>query len=184
MCSADEQGTRRSLGEVVGGVHGGKYQFGLRGDAGYTGDAFASALASSSSADATRDAADDEPWPRWAMELRRPRGGSVAEAPENEMTPLRLVDGSATVRVTNAYRTWERFYASVLPRSASFAIEPCSGPLAPRGGANNVCDAAKPYSDHVDIRVRKVGDSPISDSEEEAVLLVRTEEDQWLWRLE
>ena len=160
-------------------------QFSLRGDAGFQGDAFASALASSCD-DATRDSdSDAQPWPKWATELRRPRGGSVAEAPADEVQLLVLpTDGAATVRVTNVFRSWDRFYATVLPASgaddAAFQVAPVCGDLAPRGGANNVCDESKPYRDHVDITIaRRAGDARTA----QAMLLVRTEEEQWIWRI-
>ena len=57
----------RSLSEAVGGVHGGKYQF---GPGSFTGDAFAAALASSSSEDCVASDSDGEPWPAWARELK------------------------------------------------------------------------------------------------------------------
>lgn len=177
------ENTPRAVGDVVGGVHGGKYQFGTRGDAGFTGDAFAAALASSGTESAVESAADSEPWPRWATELRRPRGGAVAEAPVEEITTVDMTGGVATVRVRNVYRSWERFYASVVPAdaAAAYSVEPSSGPLSPRGGANNVCDESKPYLDFADVTVRM---RPGAAAVEGATLLVRTEEEQWVVRLE
>ena len=60
------------------------------------------------------------------------------------------------------------------------------GHLAPRGGANNVCDESKPYSDSVELTVRMRGgdggqrDGPCVCG---VVVLVRTEEDSWLFQL-
>ena len=77
----------------------------------------------------------------------------------------------------------ERFHASILPGTTGadkLAIEPTCGPLAPRGGANNVCDPNKPYTDYADIKVIREG---VKAGAEAATLLVRTEEEQWLFRL-
>ena len=92
--------------------------------------------------------------------------------------------------MTNIYRTWEPWFASIIPSeedegvlSAFVLDEPHSGNLAPRGGANNVCDVSKPYEDSVDLVVRAspVGEAPPSD--EASLLLIRTEEDCWLYKI-
>ena len=54
------------LSDAVGGVHGGKYQFGPRGDAGFVGGAFADSLAASDSLSAGVQAGSSELWPTWA----------------------------------------------------------------------------------------------------------------------
>ena len=71
------------------------------------------------------------------------------------------------VLIKNEERSWERYYAFILPyykegtecsagddhvhvansASSCFGITPNMGSLAPRGGASNVCDESKPYSD-------------------------------------
>ena len=181
-CLCMDERAKKTIGDVVPGVHGGKYQFSDRGFEGFAGDEFASALAASSASGAT-DGADDEPWPKWATELRRPRGGDVSEASVEEVEWVEMgTDGSATVRVANIYRSWDRFYATIFADDAAVSapfvvVGPSSGDLAPRGGANNVCDASKPYLDHVDIVVQA------REAGREATLLVRTEEEQWIFRL-
>ena len=172
-----------SLGDAVGGVHGGKYQF---GPTSYTGSAFAEALASSSSLEdsCTRDP-EDQAWPAWALRLK--------ECSDVEAS-LCMVDGEANVEVSNLLRTWEPWYASFLLdadaveavppaiiASTGFEVEPCSGTLAPRGGANNVCDATKPYRDSATITVRWRGAESLAQG---ARLLVKTEEAQWLFWLQ
>ena len=107
----------------------------------------------------------------------------MADAPADEVQTIALSEsGSAKLRVTNVYRSWERFYATVLPpaAAAAFSIEPTCGDLAPRGGANNVCDEAKPYMDFAEVTVSRRADVAL---EEAATLLVRTEEEQWIFRL-
>ena len=183
-CLCMDERAKKTLGDVVGGVHGGKYQFSTRGFEGFAGDEFASALAASS-ANGASDDAGDEPWPKWATELRRPRGGDVSEASAEEVEWVEMgTDGSSTVRVANIYRSWDRFYATIFADEAANAVDapfvvvgPSCGDLAPRGGANNVCDASKPYLDHADIVVQA------REAGREATLLVRTEEEQWLFRL-
>ena len=161
------------LSDAVGGVHGGKYQFGPRGDAGFVGGAFADSLLQTAC--------------RLACSLRLT---SVAQVGHSSLLPVPR-SGHARVRVTNIYRTWEPWFASIIPSeegegvlSAFVLDEPHSGNLAPRGGANNVCDVSKPYEDSVDLVVRRaspVGEAPPSD--EASLLLIRTEEDCWLYKI-
>ena len=128
-----------------------KYQFGAAA-ASFDGAKLAEALAS------RRDLDDD---------AQLPEGDTVQPAWAAKMTPSEAFDatfqfsGSCrrhSVRITNAYRTWEQYYAAVLPHTsagregsietapeAAFEIVNPSGVLAPRGGANNVCDPTKPY---------------------------------------
>ena len=169
----------KRVADVVGGVHGGKYQFGPRGFEGYAGGQFASALAASTATGAT-DGSANEPWPSWASELRRPRGGGVQDAAAEDVHQVELgPSGTVTLRVTNVYRTWERFYVSLYSDGGEgadplFEVTPRSGDLAPRGGANNVCDVSQPYLDHVDLVVEaRTADGA-------ATMLVRTEEDRAL----
>ena len=170
------------LGEAVGGVHSGKYHFDLTKS--LEGESFASALASSSGPTTQMDCyvTDDsnETWPKWATRTR----GQVSE----DELPRVVVpaDGMATVKVVNPLRTWEPFYASIFLRAEGegiieadeFAVSPRKGTLAPRGGANNVCDPSKPYSDAIELTVlrQRAGRG--------ARLLVRTEEEQWMFLLE
>ena len=140
-------------------------------DAGYTGGAFAEALATSGAADETRDA-DAEAWPVWATERK---GRSFEEG------ELSLQGGAGTCSITNAYRTWERYYVSVLPLEARgrFAVRPECGWLAPRGGANNACDPSKPYADRAVIEVERLEEGEATAAQQ--LLLIRTEEEQWLF---
>ena len=181
-----------SIGEVVKGLHGGKYQFDAGG--GYAtpkpcarevahptprhchgrdraaGMAFAEALAS------TRDSAPDVQAsvevPQWARRLAPERdklAGALAIAPGSQ----------SSVVVQNRYKTWEPFFVTLHPPEAPWEVGPSQGTLAPRGGANNVCDPSKPYADTQALVVRchggEVGD--------EALLVVGTEEKQWTYSL-
>ena len=117
-------------------------------------------------------------WPQRGLGALFP-GAGLGEASQNGLLWV-LEDGSAVVRVQNVYRTWERFYATVLDADdgARIEISPSCGDLAPRGGANNVCDPDKPYRDWAELRIRATGLV-----RGEASLLVRTEEEQWLFTL-
>mmetsp|Transcript_30402 Transcript_30402/g.71639 ORF Transcript_30402/g.71639 Transcript_30402/m.71639 type:complete len:194 (-) Transcript_30402:102-683(-) len=159
-----------SIGEVVKGLHGGKYQFDAGGGDRAAGMAFAEALAS------TRDSAPDVQAsvevPRWAQRLvpeRDKLAGALAIAPGSQ----------GSVVVQNRYKTWEPFFVTLHPPEAPWEVGPSQGTLAPRGGANNVCDPSKPYADTQALVVRchggEVGD--------EALLVVGTEEEQWTYSL-
>ena len=94
--------------------------------------------------------------------------------------------------VTNRYRTWEPWYASVVSSApgaaAPFTVTPNHGTLAPRGGANNVCDETKPYADFASLRVAATAEveaamGAAAGAPAEAHLVVGTEEEQWTWEL-
>eukprot|EP00965_Chrysotila_dentata_P104852 3463001-Pleurochrysis_carterae.AAC.1 len=100
-----------------------------------------------------------------------------------------LTDRGAPVdsQVKNMYKTWEPFVAAVLPAddsasalqaAAEFELHPTAGTFAPRGGANNVCDPDKPYSDSQTLNVRWRGGEG-----GEAWLVIKTEESQWSYKL-
>ena len=178
-----------SLGDAVGGVHGGKYQF---GSTSYDGESFAAALASSGASSSAQGESDDEPWPDWATSLRpnSMEAERVVVEAENEA-------GEACVTISNPLRTWEPWYASCIASppdaaatrdgsppnlaDAAFEVSPRKGTLAPRGGANNVCDPSSPYSDSARLTIRWRGGAGAMRQQRSTSLLVRTEEDQWLF---
>ena len=132
--------------------------------------AFAEALASTPPS--APEAPDSGEMPLWAQRL----------VPEHETLAgaLVLAPGSqGSVVVRNRYKTWEPFFATLHTADAPWEVEPSQGTLAPRGGANNVCDPSKPYGDAHTLVVRcrggEVGD--------EALLLIGTEEEQWTYAL-
>ena len=143
----------RQVSDWVGGVHGGKYEFGSPGSVSGAGQDFASALASGGNGvTGTTQADDANELPRWvhAMQPQEPPTGNLSFAAAGDV---------CEVLVVNRFRTWERFVARLVPEDAatSFLLEPCAGILAPRGGANNACDASKPYPDSATVRVVHVG---------------------------
>ena len=102
---------------------------------------------------------------------REKLAGALAIAPGSE----------GLVVVHNRYKTWEPFFVALHPPEAghAWAVEPWQGTLAPRGGANNVCDPSKPYSDTQTLAVRCCG----GEVGDEALLVVGTEEEQWTYSL-
>lgn len=158
------QQPRRSVASVVGSLHGGKYDFGA---ASADAQQFAAALASSTAASAAdADADSDSGRPSWASTW-------LAEVDRDGVLRFNAQGSSTTVDVTNIYSTWEPYYASVLGDGASaFELGQAEGTLAPRGGANNVCDPSKPYSDRACVVIKCVR-IPAS-----AILLIRTEQSQ------
>ena len=110
--------------------------------------------------------------PRWAQRLAPER--------DNLAGALVIAAGSqGSVVVRNRYKTWEPFFATLHPAEASWELEPLQGTLAPRGGANNVCDPSKPYADTQELVVRCSG----GEVGDEALLVVGTEEEQWTYSL-
>ena len=180
------------MADVVLGLHGGKYNFGAGGAQAAAGEAFASSLATSSSSSSAAAAAEEEEVevevPRWAQELVVPAEDSL----EGMLAFDAAARGAARVTVKNECRTWEPFVAAVVLDDTAaaadgggggggggfFAVSPRRGHFAPRGGANNVCDAAKPYADWCEFTVRYSGGGvPPA-----ASLVVKTES-PWTWRL-
>ena len=175
---AEPRREMRQVSDWVGGVHGGKYEFGSPGSVSGAGRDFASALASGGQGVTEVTQADDaDELPRWARAMQ----------PQEPPTAILSFGAAGDVRevlVVNRFRTWERFFARLVPEdaAASFRLEPCGGTLAPRGGANNVCDASKPYPDSATVRVVHVGgEAPASASA--CCVLVGTEEEQWTYAL-
>lgn len=172
------------LSSIVGGLHGGKYQFGAGGAQSFVGAGFADSLATANAAqvDIEGSGVSAEEAPKWAQVLM-PQPLQVAGT-----VSFSAGHDEANVRVQNTYRTWEPWVAAVVtvdgsePAAPNFSVAPTSGTLAPRGGANNVCDASKPYHDGVVLGVRCTA-PPAVDHAEQQFLVVKTEEEQWTFAL-
>lgn len=202
----DDGSIRNTVGDYVKNVHGGKYQFEEHGGGGMNsvGQQFAESLYSSSSSslsydtddvDDNDDDKDISEWPRWAQNM-----GMASESSPNIRDTLVLNSStpSVSVQVTNQERTWEEFYVKVIDGNNNNAmgdiiieIEPVHGVLAPRGGANNVCDPNQPYSDSVTINVRLSNNANAEDgatdgtinNNDEFLLVIGTEEDKWYYEI-
>jgi hypothetical protein len=150
----------RSIGDVVQGLHGGKYQF---NDAGisFEGKAFAENGYGPTSIE--EDTYENEPLPQWALRMK---GITQMEGcPE-----LSIDSGSISIQIKNVERSWEKYYAFLVGENAgSLAVEPNVGILAPRGGTETFQDNAKLTITGI------VGDNCIW-------LVVGTEAEKWVYR--
>jgi len=120
----------RSIGEVVGGLHGGKYLFdngigygGGDGDGFYTTQsAFDGVGSSSCSSNGELGEEEDEEMPNWAKKMQPPSemssttGSDAYETiriPSNS-NPMDGMTYSAKIRIKNDERTWEKFYTKIM----------------------------------------------------------------------
>lgn len=170
---------RRSVGDYMGGVHAGKYEFDTR-ISGVTSFNYEKSIIFDRIAGPARkilakiDAAVIPPWASRPVDLGAKVQGIINLKGKKE-------DCMATIR--NDEISWEQFYARVEYSAGSaeneFRVTPCNGCLAPRGGANNACDETRPYTDECLVTISRVADAPLLHGEHERVLflVVRTELD-------
>ncbi len=174
-----------SIGDITQNLHGGKYQFSetqyLAGGS-LMGQQFAESLYSSCDEEDSVEEEDGE-LPKWALRLQQPddhKGKQLA----GTLIFSECVK-SHTISITNDERSWEKYYAFVLPNSfqQSFRISSLRGVLAPRGGASNACDASKPYSDSAHITIELIVDDHAIIAGGEVLLVVGTEAEIWRYEL-
>ena len=130
------------MSDAVGYVHGGKYQF----DETYN---VAHQFASGGEITAQVVAGDEAGKMLMMAELVKPETDMLQGT--LVLTPSRSL---ATVSIVNEEMSWERFVVRLvggdgadIAAAVAVTVTPESGDLAPRGGANNVCDPSKPYKD-------------------------------------
>ena len=187
--SADDEPRRRSIGDVVQGLHGGKYEFATSSPSSWLspeGQRFAEASYGSSSDDVSlqeeeEEEAATEPWPQWFVSLKPSSSSTI---PAMAVT----TDGNirkTTITVQNQERTWERWFAkgvvvlqepetnSTTPQLASnnIVLEPAQGLLAPRGNDQDMAS----ISVTVDTTSIVGDDAPVV----VVVVVVATEEETW-----
>lgn len=135
--SSSSTSTSRSIGDVVQGLHGSKYQFSNSG-INFEGQQFAeTGYGSSTSAEQEEEDYSDEPVPTWALKLKE-------IIPSNESPTLQLASGYASVQIQNEERSWEKYYAFLIGDNIdTLVVEPSVGMLAPRGGTENFPDTAQ-----------------------------------------
>lgn len=183
----------RSIADVVGGLHGGKYQFG-----GGTGGIPDTAFSGHGGTDSSTETNElDEELPTWVKRLAptvsQTLSPIVLSVPSNS-NPMDGMVYFASIEIQNQERTWEKFYAKIMTKQADGFVEldsaspvvglsvaPRSGSLAPRGGASNACDASQPYSDSATIRVTQAATG--GNTGEDLWLVVGTEEEKWAYKL-
>ena len=196
----NNEGESRSIGNIVGNLHGGKYQFDTPGSSMYQiGQEFAESLYSSSyAADDDNDHNEDnEPWPKWATRKLITSPVLSTNVPNLALSSLSNEQQKLSVTITNQERTWERFYAQILffsenetfdpdPKGLNnmhLQVTPTTGVLAPSGGANNACDETKPYSDSTILMVEIDSNYSFGDTTGNYYLIACTEEETWCWKI-
>lgn len=190
----------RSISDVVGGLHGGKYQFGGPAQIpSYGADAFGGVGSMDSNTEDDLGYEDDQPMdlPNWAlkMEPTDTLDGplKVLSVPSNS-NPMDGMTYFASFVIQNQERTWEPFFVKVFLREPDgtfinvrmdqdfpVVARPKSGVLAPRGGS----------SDRAEIQVMQdkpsTGSTPTTvDGLEplgEVWIVAGTEEEQWSYQL-
>lgn len=183
----------RSIADVVGGLHGGKYQFGGDIGAGIPDSAFSGQ--GSTDCSTSDNSINYEELPNWAKKLAPSESQITSPLILSVPSNANPMDGMvyfASVDIQNQERTWEKFYAKLMVCDDSnggfvdlagtdIAVSPSFGSLAPRGGASNACDASQPYSDKATIRVTQ---SSSANANNDTWLVIGTEEEQWTYKLE
>lgn len=172
--STDPEDATRSIGDVVQGLHGGKYQFDEASPISFEGRQFAE-MSYSSGSSIKEDNFEDEPLPKWALRLK-------------EMAPLDVLPSkiagevivddaqSGTIKIQNDERSWEKYYAFVVgDQASSFVVNPFVGMLAPRGGANEFSDSAV-----LEISAAEVGCAVASST----FVVVGTEAETWTYQIQ
>jgi len=205
LCSSynenDENNTQeyRSIADVVGGLHGGKYQFG--GSSSSTGGipdtAFSGHGGTTDCSTETNE--PNEELPNWAKRLAPTESQRLSPLVLNVPSNSNPMDGMvyfASIEIRNQERTWEKFHAKIMARQADgfvdvdstssaavgLSVAPKSGSLAPKGGASNACDASQPYSDSATISVTQAATG--GNTENDLWLVVGTEEEKWAYKLD
>mmetsp|Transcript_2672 Transcript_2672/g.4546 ORF Transcript_2672/g.4546 Transcript_2672/m.4546 type:complete len:254 (-) Transcript_2672:10-771(-) len=182
----DTTSSSTSIGDITQNLHGGKYQFSetqyLAGGS-LMGQQFAESLYSSCDNEESLIEEEDE-LPKWALKLQQPQ----AHKGKQLAGTLTFNDStkSHTISITNDERSWEKYYAYVLPNNnvqQLFRLSSLRGHLAPRGGASNACDASKPYSDSAHITIELISDDYVTIAGDEVLLIVGTEAEIWRYQL-
>jgi hypothetical protein len=188
-----QQAHHRAVGDVVQGLHGGKYQFSdvTTFPSSYEGHQFAQNGYGATTLESSEYnvCGNHEPLPNWAKRL--------LELPlPNQSPELDVLASDQTIHIQNDERTWETYYAFVIgPLSATIVVEPNVGQLAPRGGVHPFSDAAQlTVTNLVDRAERATTEVTLSPPKPdtstganmvggESYLVVGTEAERWFYRL-
>ena len=120
----------RSIGEVVGGLHGGKYQFNDNSSNDYNYDYAGYASQSSCNNNQDDERSSPKEIPNWALQMSMPmpmpmpissayssssalRNPEIINVPSNS-NPMDGMIYSASVEIQNQERTWEEFHAKLV----------------------------------------------------------------------
>jgi len=190
--TANIDNSSTSIGDVVQNLHGGKYQFSetqyLAGGS-VMGQQFAESLHSGAGDENVvmmGTNSEDEELPKWALRLK-----DLIEQSSKPVLDTLVFDEENvvhTITIKNDEISWEKYCAFVLRNNddglGCFRVSPTTGSLAPRGGASNVCDETKPYSDIAKVAIEWVrGGADVVVGENEWLLVVGTEAEVWRYRL-
>lgn len=193
----------REISDVVGGLHGGKYQFNDYGGFNSFDDSFSGF--GLGDIDANHEEKEPIEVPKWAMRMEpderllKGQQYEIINVPSNS-DPMDGMIYSSSVMINNAERTWETFFVKIMTRNSEnmfveldneipISANPRSGSLAPKGGASNICDESKPYSDGATIQIvyndiisnRYIANEMVNF--DDLWLVVGTEEEKWLYKL-
>ena len=182
----------RSIADVVGNLHGGKYQFNNYGAVG----AYDSEYSGCGSGEQYKEEEEEE-MPKWAMRME-PSQSDIEQAklivvPSN-LDPMDGMVYYSLIKIQNEERTWEKFFVKIMAKGQDgkfiqqenglFIAKPTSGSLAPRGGASNACDERNPYSDSAEIKImHNSSGSILIPSIGDFFLVAATEEEMWCYKV-
>jgi hypothetical protein len=187
----------RPISDIVGNLHGGKYQFNEYGNNVFNPYEDDNAWNPSYSISKEEEQEEDESqMPKWAIQMK-PKDEICSNPPSNNILNISPTNKSAKVTISNQERTWEKFYAKIMYQSKtdsifytlnttttpSLIVHPTKGYLAPRGGASNACDARNQYSDSVTLEVICTTDVSTLSEYDSIWLVVGTEEEKWYYKL-
>jgi hypothetical protein len=182
----------RSVGDVVQGLHGSKYQFQESGSSSLEGQRFAESLYASGMYQGDRRRIEstlkNEPIPNWAIQWQE-RFTPRENAPQLKVVVVSKDETASspttTVQIRNDERSWEKFYTFVmlvdddhtkLDASYLIKVSPKLGMLAPRG---TITDE---FSETVELQIQAKVAADLAASET-LWLLVGTEAEKWVYRL-
>ena len=185
------EGSELHVRDYVKNVHGGKYNFGVNNN--MEGMEFAQSLyASETNCGSELEQLIDpnEELPKWTQRMLQ----LAIENSRKSDSNAAVVRLGESFEIINEERTWEKFYAFVIPKmgrdekSPRISVFPETGHLAPRGGAANACDEAKPYLDSADLVVSLLEDDEVKyesivTNEECCHVVVGTEEATWFYKV-
>jgi hypothetical protein len=187
----------RSIGDVVQGLHGSKYQFQQPSSSiiSFEGQQFAETGYSSGNyqgdASAIEASMKQEPLPRWAIQWQQ------TFVPQQQQQQQQVVElevlslAPQTLSIQNQERSWEKFYTFVLLREGDDArtccmdasylvpVTPKMGMLAPRGNHQGRKDGT--FADTAQLQVTLKINDP--DAAGKLWLLVGTEAEKWVYKL-
>jgi len=194
----------RPISDIVGNLHGGKYQFNEYGNDvfnpydDHTSDPLYSFTKEEEEEEEEQEEDDESQMPKWAIRMKPPHEIVTNPSSYTILNMSSDIDENRIVKVTisNHERTWEKFYAKIMYQSKTepnvytldtnsfLKLHPKSGCLAPRGGASNACDARNPYSDSVTLELMCIENvSSLPDDYECIWLVVGTEEEKWYYKI-